>query len=116
VPTVPTPDDGELAIDGTTRELLRRLGEEMAEAESHIAEAYASGYIDALIGAFDPSRARIPRHGWSVWQDSPNQRLLWQCACGVTVAQRFGAPVPRELLTHPQGRVIEVGEVTPGGA
>lgn len=47
-------------------------------------------------------RAQVLGHAWWPHIDTANQRHVWQCTCSEIVYQLFGAPVPDELISHPQ--------------
>lgn len=44
----------------------------------------------------------IVGHAWWPKIDEPNQRHIWNCTCGHSIVQPYGAPVPDELISHPQ--------------
>jgi hypothetical protein len=52
----------------------------------------------AVLRRFPP----LAGHAWWPCADPGNQRHVWTCTCGETVYQPFGAPVPDELISHPQ--------------
>ena len=65
-------------------------------------------WFPALTGNEVPAMSTIPTphdiqgHAWWPQTDTPNERHVWHCTCGHEVAQAFGAPVPDELISHPQ--------------
>lgn len=46
--------------------------------------------------------AIVQGHAWWPRQDMANQVTVWRCTCGEIVYQPFEAPVPCELISHPQ--------------
>jgi hypothetical protein len=49
-------------------------------------------------------------HAWVLARDEQGQQFVWECRCGHIVYQRYGTPVPDELLTHPRDAGQERGE------
>lgn len=51
----------------------------------------------------DPAeQEEVRRHAWWPVLDPPSQGHIWNCTCGEKVFQADGAPVPDELISHPQ--------------
>lgn len=46
--------------------------------------------------------AGVRGHAWWPRIDNANETHVWQCTCNEIVYQPFGAPVPDELISHPQ--------------
>lgn len=47
-------------------------------------------------------RSDIMGHGWWPRLDPTGEQHIWTCTCRYVVVQAFGAPVPDELISHPQ--------------
>lgn len=48
------------------------------------------------------SRDELRGHAWWPKIDHENRCHVWRCTCDEIVLQMFGAPVPDELISHPQ--------------
>jgi len=49
-------------------------------------------------------------HAWWPRIDHANECHVWRCTCGHLIYQLFGAPVPDELIGHPQSHGQMRGE------
>ena len=64
---------------------------------------------DALV-----ERAEVREHAWWPHQDYANLVTIWRCTCREEVFQDFGAPVPDEIIGHPQSHGLMRGGEVPG--
>lgn len=48
------------------------------------------------------SKSGVRGHAWWPKIDNELQCHVWRCICDEIIYQAFGAPVPDELISHPQ--------------